>query len=119
MVDVRTRAEWTFVGLPDVPGPEEQLFLAEWQGFPSGAPDPGFAEKLARALSEAGIKEGTPIYFICRSGARSASAAAAMTAAGFSPCFNVAGGFEGDRDDKGQRGHLNGWKATGLPWSQS
>jgi len=119
MIDVRTRAEWTFVGLPDLSGIGRRLFLAEWLSFPDNAQDPAFVEKLAGALGEAKVEKGAPLYFICRSGARSAFAAAAMTAAGFQPCFNVAGGFEGDRDQGGHRGQLNGWKAAGLPWTQS
>ena len=63
--------------------------------------------------------EDAPIYCICRSGARSASAASALTEAGFSNCFNVAEGFEGDLDDSRHRGQANGWKARGLPWIQS
>jgi rhodanese-related sulfurtransferase len=58
------------------------------------------------------------LIFICRSGARSASAAAAMTEAGHPHCFNVAGGFEGSRDEEGHRGNVEGWKVEKLPWSQ-
>jgi hypothetical protein len=32
--------------------------------------------------------------------------------------FNVQEGFEGDLDDRLQRGHLNGWRRAGLPWVQ-
>jgi rhodanese-related sulfurtransferase len=56
---------------------------------------------------------------ICRSGARSAAAAAALTGAGYRNAWNVAQGFEGDRDDEGHRGTVGGWKAVGLPWVQS
>ena len=56
---------------------------------------------------------------ICRSGARSAAAASALTAAGYENCWNVAQGFEGDRDGEGHRGTVGGWKAVGPPWVQS
>ena len=77
--------------------------------------NPRFADEL-RAQ---GIRPGQALFFLCRSGARSRAAAKAMTAAGFSPCYNVAGGFEGDLDADKHRGRLSGWKAAGLGWIQS
>ena len=58
------------------------------------------------------------VLVICRSGARSRAAAIALTRAGFTQAFNIAGGFEGDADAQGHRGNLNGWKASDLPWRQ-
>ena len=118
LVDVRTTAEWNYVGLPDLSKVGAPLFRVEWQSFPSGAVNSAFIETLAAALKEAGAGNDAPLLFICRSGARSASAAAAMTAAGYSRCYNVAGGFEGPRDNEGHRGTVDGWKAADLPWSQ-
>ena len=114
LIDVRTQAEWSFVGLPDLRGAGRQPVLVEWQTFPAMAPNPAFAADVAKA----GIKAGQPLYFICRSGARSRSAAIAMTAAGYGPCYNIAGGFEGNRDPEGHRGTVEGWKAAGCPWRQ-
>jgi len=119
LVDVRTAAEWSYVGLPDVSAIGKNLHRVEWQGFPTGALNPAFVETLGDALQTADVPRDAPIYFICRSGARSASAAAAMTVAGYARCYNVAGGFEGARDEKGHRGTVEGWKAAGLPWVQS
>lgn len=119
LVDVRTGAEWTYVGLPDLSSIGAPLHRVEWQSFPTGAVNASFVETLDEALRSAGSGRDAPIFFLCRSGARSASAAAAMTAAGYTQCFNVAGGFEGARDAQGHRGTLEGWKATGLPWVQS
>jgi rhodanese-related sulfurtransferase len=59
------------------------------------------------------------VFLICRSGARSRAAAIALTGAGFSHAYNVAGGFEGDADGAGHRSNKNGWKAAELPWRQS
>jgi len=111
LIDVRTQAEWAFVGLPRV----ERLLRLSWQVFPSMQVDPDFADKVRGA----GIEEGDEVFLICRSGGRSASAATALTAAGFANCYNVAQGFEGDRDGEGHRGTVGGWKAAGLPWAQS
>lgn len=115
MIDVRTRAEWSYVGLPDLTEAGKEIAAIEWQTFPSGEPNPSFLDDV-KAL---GAPSDAPLFFICRSGARSQSAAIAVTAAGYSQCFNVAGGFEGDRDENNHRGTLGGWKAAGLPWRQS
>jgi len=114
LIDVRTQAEWSFVGMPDLRAAGRQPVLVEWQSFPAMTRNPDFAAEVARA----GIAKDQPLYFICRSGARSRAAAIAMTAAGFGPCYNVAGGFEGNRDPEGHRGTVEGWKAAGCPWRQ-
>ncbi|MEQ9228560.1 MAG: rhodanese-like domain-containing protein [Parvibaculum sp.] len=117
LVDVRTRAEWSFVGLPDLAGAGKEPVLMEWQQFPAMALNEGFAADLTAALGAA--RKEAPVFFLCRSGARSRAAAIAMTVAGFGRCFNIAGGFEGDLDDTRHRGGRNGWKAASLPWAQS
>lgn len=119
LIDVRTMAEWSFVGLPDVSGLGREVHTIEWQSFPSTGPNPGFTATAAAELRQAGASADTPLLFLCRSGARSRSAAIAMTQAGYSRAYNVAGGFEGDLDREGHRGAHNGWKASGLPWRQS
>jgi rhodanese-related sulfurtransferase len=115
MIDVRTRAEWSYVGLPDLAQTGKKLALVEWQTFPGGEANPSFVDNV-KAL---GAPPDAPLFFICRSGARSRSAAIALTATGYTQCFNVAGGFEGDQDENGHRGTVGGWKAAGLPWEQS
>jgi len=82
-------------------------------------PNPNFTADTIEALQAAGAGYETPILFLCRSGARSRAAAMAMTRAGFTKAFNIAGGFEGDLDKTGHRGLTNGWKAAGLPWRQT
>lgn len=119
LVDVRTRAEWTYVGIPDLGPVGKRPVLVEWQTFPDQAVDPRFAERLAGELKALGVQEDDELFFICRSGTRSLAAAKAMAEAGFRNCHNVAGGFEGPLDDERHRGSVNGWKAAGLPWQQS
>jgi rhodanese-related sulfurtransferase len=119
LVDVRTIAEWNYVGLPDLSSLRAPLLRVEWQSYPSGTVNASFVDALEEALRSSGVAKDSPLFFICRSGARSASAAAAMTAAGYSRCYNVAGGFEGGRDGQGHRGTVEGWKAADLPWVQS
>jgi rhodanese-related sulfurtransferase len=119
LVDVRTRAEWTYVGIPDLGPVGKRPVLVEWQIFPDQTVDPRFAERLAGELKALGVQEDDDVFFICRSGTRSLAAAKAMAEAGFRKCHNVAGGFEGPLDDERHRGSVNGWKAAGLPWQQS
>lgn len=111
MIDVRTRAEWAFVGVPAV----ERLATISWQKFPSMQVN----EEFVAAIEETGIGKNADIYLICRSGSRSAAAASLLTEAGYTSCYNVAEGFEGDLDGSRHRGKKNGWKARGLPWIQS
>jgi len=118
LVDVRTVPEWNYVGLPDLSALGKAPILMEWQSFPSMAVDPQFAEKLAERIEAAGGTRTSPVYFLCRSGARSAAGATALTVAGFENCFNIIDGFEGPPDGEGHRGTRAGWKAEGLPWVQ-
>jgi rhodanese-related sulfurtransferase len=115
LFDVRTQAEWNFVGIPDLTGLGREAKLIEWQIYPSMQVNPTFVQDATKA---AGNKDA-PLLFLCRSGARSRSAAIALTQAGFSRAYNVAGGFEGDLDGDRHRGRRNGWKAAGLPWKQT
>jgi rhodanese-related sulfurtransferase len=119
LVDVRTRAEWTYVGIPDLTPVGKRAVLVEWQTFPDQAIDPRFAERLAGELKALGVELQDDLFFICRSGSRSLAAAEAMAAMGYGACHNVAGGFEGPLDDGRHRGTRGGWKAAGLPWQQS
>lgn len=119
LIDVRTVAEWSFVGLPDLSGFQRRAHCIEWQGYPTMQPNPNFAADAAEALQASGAGPQTPILFLCRSGARSRAAAMAMTRAGFEKAFNIAGGFEGDLDSEGHRGQTGGWKAANLPWRQT
>ena len=118
LVDVRTEAEWTFVGVPDLSSIDREVVLAEWLGFPNNGPHEDFAVQLSDALTQKGLDQNAAIYFLCRSGVRSKAAAIAMTALGYTNCYNVADGFEGGHDAEGHRGSVSGWKAQGLPWSQ-
>lgn len=119
LVDVRTIAEWSFVGVPDLSGVGREVHCIEWQVFPLMTPNPDFVGQAAETLRQAGAGAETPVLFLCRSGARSRAAAIALTRAGFHHAYNIAGGFEGDMDQERHRGNRNGWKATGLPWRQS
>ena len=118
LVDVRTSAEWNFVGFPLTPDNRAQPVFAEWQTYPSMSIDGSFGARLASAIGAAGGTAQSQVYFLCRSGARSMASAAALTGEGFENCFNILDGFEGPPDEEGHRGQVAGWKAAGLPWRQ-
>lgn len=114
LVDVRTDAEWNFVGVPDLGAAGKQTVLIPWQVYPAMQRNGGFEDHL----KQAGLTADSHIYFICRSGVRSMAAAEAARATGFPHVYNVADGFEGPPDAEGHRGCTAGWKADGLPWRQ-
>jgi len=114
LVDVRTQPEWHFVGLPDLAPLDKLVIGVPWQQYPDGSLNHDFVDQLAGA----GVPENATVLFICRSGARSRSAAIAATTAGYTTAYNVADGFEGPVDQHGHR-TSRGWKAAGLPWRQS
>ncbi len=114
LVDVRTQPELVFVGTPDLSAIGKRLVVVEWQTQPPGAPNDQFVEHLKAA----GVDASMPVYFLCRSGARSRAAAILATAAGYDEAYNVGAGFEGAVDAEGHRGKTSGWKASMLPWRQ-
>jgi rhodanese-related sulfurtransferase len=114
LVDVRTNAEWAFVGLPDLSGLGKSPLLVEWQNFPAMQLNSDFAEEIVAK----GVSREQTVFLICRSGQRSRQAAMALCAAGYGRCYNVSDGFEGRHDAERHRGITEGWKAAGLPWTQ-
>lgn len=107
LVDVRTRAEWDWVGrIPDA-------VEIEWNQYPGGVRNPNFIAELKRQVDPEAL-----VLFICRSGVRSIGAASLATEAGYGSCFNVLEGFEGDKDANAHRNTIGGWRKAGLPWIQ-
>ncbi|MEM9708746.1 MAG: rhodanese-like domain-containing protein [Pseudomonadota bacterium] len=120
LIDVRTRAEWGFVGVPDLSELGHDLLLVEWAAWPDMSQNPRFVAEVQEALEGS---DPSVLMFLCRSGVRSLSAAEAVGEAGLSggqvpQLLNVAEGFEGDLDPDNHRGSINGWKARGLAWGQ-
>ena len=111
MVDVRTQAEWAYVGGPAI----DRLMRLSWQVFP----DMQINERFVEHFNTVGLPKDTQIFLLCRSGVRSRHAAIALTQAVYGPCYNLVDGFEGPPDEAGHRGRRAGWKVDGLPWVQS
>jgi len=107
LIDVRTRAEFEYVGR--IPGSVE----IEWQTYPGG-----HANKTFLAELKAQVDKESLVMFICRSGVRSHAAAEAAVSAGYTQAYNVLEGFQGDKDPERHRDTIGGWRVAGLPWYQ-
>ncbi len=115
LVDVRTHAEWMFSGMPNLESLGRVAKGISWKFYPNFDLNPQFMEQLEAAVPD----KSTALYFLCKTGGRSTDAAIAATAAGYTTCYNIASGFEGDANQFHQRGSKNGWKAAQLPWQQA
>lgn len=130
ILDVRTEAEWQWVGHP---GPNK-LRAADPSKLEEGA---GLLDKVVNIsyeIEKDGVlvvnekfikhvnkafrnKPGAILITICRSGVRSANAAQALDDAGYQGrVYNTLTGFEGSADLRGYR-TINGWVNDGLPYS--
>ena len=113
-VDVRSKAEFKYVGYP------ENSILIPWIDDPDWEPNPeAFSDSVMQELDGRENLLNTEIILICRSGFRSNDALKCLENEGFTQVSHVASGFEGDLDENDHRGNLNGWRHDGMPWSQS
>ena len=113
-VDVRSKAEYKYVGFP------ENSILIPWIDDPDWEPNPEvFSDLVMQELDGRENLLNTEIILICRSGFRSNEALKCLENKGFTQVSHVASGYEGDLDENDHRGNLNGWRHDGMPWSQS
>lgn len=112
LIDVRTQAEWDWIGQVDLSGLGKKHGCVEWIHYPGGLQNEQFVDQIKAVATDPAL----PVLLLCRSGVRSKHAAIVMTAAGYQTCYNIAGGFEGDKDENGHRATVNGWKVASLPW---
>ena len=127
-VDVRSRAEATFLGMArdvDVLIPYQD-FNGETAPWDAKAGTYGleanldFLPMLEKAMQARKLGKDSPIVLMCRSGARSATAATLVARYGYSKVYSVVDGYEGDVAKDGPRAGqraINGWRIEGLPWS--
>ncbi len=109
LIDVRTNAELDWVGRPQLPS--AQLGAVQWSTYPGGVPNPEFVAQLSAIAGKDDV-----LMFLCRSGVRSRHAAKLATESGFTRCYDILEGFEGDKDPGGHRKSVSGWCKAGLPW---
>jgi rhodanese-related sulfurtransferase len=117
LVDVRTKIEWQLIGQPDLSSLNKEPVNLQWvtmEGI-----NENFSEELKAALEERSVAVDAPVYFMCQSGGRSKMSAMQCTELGYSQCFNIAEGFEGDLDEQKHRNSVSGWKVAELPWTQA
>lgn len=122
LIDVRTRAEVMFVGIPDAAVrniPFKQLGPYNFNPKKNAyklVPNLEFAGAVKALLDEKNLGQDTIMILTCRSGGRSARAVNALAKLGYENVYSMIDGFEGDKDKDGKR-TVNGWKNSGLPWS--
>jgi len=116
LVDVRTSEELNFVGIVDNSDFDGRSTFIPWKIYP----EMSLNKEFLNSLKKIAASSDTKLFFLCRSGGRSDEAAYFSTSRGeYENCYNIVGGFEGDKDQKNHRGNINGWKAENLPWVQS
>lgn len=115
LLDVRTLAEWNFVGVTDLSSLKKDALKIEWKSFPNMEINPCFIDEVINACPD----KSTRLLSLCRSGQRSIETSIELTKHGFQNCYNVLEGFEGRTDDGSHRNNLEGWKYLNLPWKQN
>jgi rhodanese-related sulfurtransferase len=140
LIDVRTQAEYQFVGHPFKAYLFPYVFFTthfvkggEKPGYQMSPKNKAFVEQIGKAF-----KKTDNLLIICRDGARSVLAAKDLVNAGFKNVFDVTDGFEGPEfptfEDSNRhkfyrqlakrnkiygfehRRHY-GWQSWGLPWT--
>ena len=114
LIDVRTTPEWEFVGVPDLSSINKNVIFISWQLYP----EMNINSLFENQVTKSNIKKDDKLFLICRSGSRSFDAAKFLSSVGYYYCFNIADGFEGDKNSLNQRSTINGWKYNNLPWKQ-
>lgn len=117
LVDVRTEVEWNLIGRPELASIGKEPIFLQWVTM--GGVNANFLAELEAALEERDVAKDAPLYFICQSGGRSKMAAMQCTERGYTRCYNIADGFEGELDEHRHRNSVSGWKVAGLPWYQA
>lgn len=128
LIDVRTRAEAMYVGMPSdadalVPYVEHQEMMSDWDDkrhMYKLEPNQDFVAEFERRMKARGLGKDASVILICRSGDRSAKAADRLQMAGYTKVYSVTEGFEGDMAKDGPKAGqraVNGWKNAGLPWT--
>ena len=114
LIDVRTKPEWEFIGIPDLSSLNKKTIFISWFIYPEMKINFFFQSQIDNSK----IKKNDKLFLICRSGSRSFHAAKFLASSGYSFCYNVSDGFEGDKNNLNQRSTINGWKYNNLPWKQ-
>ena len=121
LLDVRTRAEFQFVGHATPADANIPLLLLDTSTFQQSrygmAFNPDFATRFDALMTRQGLGRDAPVFVICRSGGRSAAAVDLLAKAGYTNVWNIVDGFEGRTDITTGHRTVEGWRNQGLPWT--
>ncbi|MCU7837199.1 MAG: hypothetical protein KZQ83_18400 [gamma proteobacterium symbiont of Taylorina sp.] len=110
ILDVRTGAEFIWVGHPDVTNITNISLKIDTNNKMTS--NSNFITDVDKIF---GDDKTTQIITICRSGTRGAAAATALEENGYTNVYTVTDGFEGGSKDSYGNRNINGWKNSNLP----
>lgn len=127
LVDVRTPAEWQFVGHTHAAQIMIPSVIFKYDGFDEKKPryrsevNSNFVSQLEQQAAELGADEESVYILMCRSGATRAQPAAKMLDQyGYKNVYVMTDGFEGSKTKTGDKAGFrlkNGWKNSGEEWT--
>jgi rhodanese-related sulfurtransferase len=109
IIDVRSIAEYVFIGHPEM---AFNIPFSFWnEELQKLVPNADFIADI-----KASFKKDDVLIFLCRSGGRSLNAAKKIVETGFTRVHNLTQGFEGKKDENGYR-TIGGWKNSGVSYT--
>ena len=97
---------------------KDRLILCEWRRYPSMEINENFFSEVSERLDLSKVES---LYFICAAGIRSQEAMLhtrdrLVDLGKTINCFNIADGFQRNKNQFFSFGKTSGWKDCGLPW---
>lgn len=127
LVDVRTPAEWQFVGYTDMAQIMIPSVFFKFDGLDEKKPryrsvvNSNFVSEFEEKIADLDADQDSTYVIMCRSGATRAQPAAKMLAQyGFKNVYIMTDGFEGGKTKEGEHKGFRlkaGWKVNGYPWT--
>ena len=78
LIDVRTKPEWEFIGVPNLFSINKKVLFISWHVYPEMKTNSRFENEIIKS----NIKTNDKLFLICRSGSRSLNAAKFLTSVG-------------------------------------
>ena len=127
LVDVRTPAEWQFVGHTHAAQIMIPSVFFKYDGLDEKKPryrsigNDAFVSELEDKAADLGANSDSTYILMCRSGATRAQPAAKMLDQyGYKNVYIMTDGFEGSKTKEGDKKGfrlINGWKNSGAEWT--
>jgi rhodanese-related sulfurtransferase len=120
-IDVRSPIEVEFVGIAEgtdanVPFAVKTMKYNPEKNVYTWTRNKNFVADVDAILAREGKTRDDPVFIQCRSGGRSAKAARALIAAGYTQVYNLVEGFEGGKHPETRHRTVAGWRNADLPW---